>query len=72
MSNMLIMMVSANPMLSVFFYGHGCHAQTRRRICSLHETKRIASSSILAAMQAGICRFEATLGVLGRATGQFP
>jgi len=27
-------------------------------LCHLHETKRVASASILAALQAGICRFE--------------
>lgn len=40
-------------------------------LCHLHETKRIASSSILAAMQAGICRFEATLGGLGGQPANF-
>ncbi|MGA2937206.1 MAG: pyruvate carboxyltransferase [Syntrophobacteraceae bacterium] len=34
-------------------------------LCHLHETKRVASASILAALQAGICRFEGTLGGLG-------
>jgi hydroxymethylglutaryl-CoA lyase len=40
-------------------------------LCHLHETKRIASSSILAALQAGICRFEATLGGLGGQPANF-
>jgi len=40
-------------------------------LCHLHETKRIASSSILAALQAGICRFEATLGGLGGQPSNF-
>ena len=40
-------------------------------LCHLHETKRIASSSILAALQAGISRFEATLGGLGGQPANF-
>lgn len=40
-------------------------------LCHLHETKRIASSSILAALQAGICRFEGTLGGLGGQPSNF-
>jgi len=40
-------------------------------LCHLHETKRIASSSILAALQSGICRFEATLGGLGGQPANF-
>ncbi len=40
-------------------------------LCHLHETKRIASSSILAALHAGICRFEATLGGLGGQPANF-
>ena len=40
-------------------------------LCHLHETKRIASSTILAALQAGICRFEATLGGLGGQPANF-
>ncbi|HAJ26053.1 MAG TPA: pyruvate carboxyltransferase, partial [Syntrophus sp. (in: bacteria)] len=40
-------------------------------LCHLHETKRIASSSILAALQAGITRFEATLGGLGGQPANF-
>jgi len=34
-------------------------------LAHFHETKRIAPASVLAALQAGICRFEATLGGLG-------
>jgi len=34
-------------------------------LCHLHETKRVASASIFAALQAGITRFEGTLGGLG-------
>ncbi len=40
-------------------------------LCHLHETKRIASSSILAALHAGITRFEATLGGLGGQPANF-
>jgi len=40
-------------------------------LCHLHETKRIASSSVLAALQAGITRFEATLGGLGGQPANF-
>jgi hydroxymethylglutaryl-CoA lyase len=40
-------------------------------LCHLHETKRIASSSILAALQAGVCRFESTLGGLGGQPANF-
>lgn len=40
-------------------------------LCHLHETKRIASSSILAALQAGICRFESTIGGLGGQPANF-
>jgi hydroxymethylglutaryl-CoA lyase len=40
-------------------------------LCHLHETKRIASSSVLAALQAGICRFESTLGGLGGQPANF-
>jgi len=40
-------------------------------LCHLHETKRIASASVLAALQAGICRFEATLGGLGGQPANF-
>jgi len=34
-------------------------------LAHFHETKRVAPASVLAALQAGICRFEATLGGLG-------
>jgi hydroxymethylglutaryl-CoA lyase len=40
-------------------------------LCHLHETKRVASASILAALQAGICRFEGTLGGLGGQPANF-
>ena len=40
-------------------------------LCHLHETKRIASSSILAALQAGISRFEGTFGGLGGQPANF-
>ncbi len=40
-------------------------------LCHLHETKRVASSSILAALQAGICRFESTLGGQGGQPANF-
>ncbi|NLJ26644.1 hypothetical protein [Desulforhabdus amnigena] len=40
-------------------------------LCHLHETKRVASASILAALQAGICRFESTLGGLGGQPANF-
>lgn len=40
-------------------------------LCHLHETKRVASASILAALQAGIRRFEATLGGLGGQPSNF-
>jgi len=40
-------------------------------LCHLHETKRIASSSILAALHAGIARFEATQGGLGGQPANF-
>ena len=40
-------------------------------LCHLHETKRIGSASILAALQAGIYRFEATLGGLGGQPANF-
>jgi hydroxymethylglutaryl-CoA lyase len=40
-------------------------------LCHLHETKRIASSSVLAALQAGITRFEATIGGLGGQPANF-
>ncbi|MDR3569549.1 MAG: hypothetical protein P4L43_16110 [Syntrophobacteraceae bacterium] len=40
-------------------------------LCHLHETKRVASASILAALQAGIHRFEGTLGGLGGQPANF-
>ena len=40
-------------------------------LCHLHETKRVASSSILAALQAGITRFEACFGGLGGQPANF-
>lgn len=43
----------------------------RAHLCHLHETKRVSSASILAALQAGICRFESTLGGLGGQPANF-
>jgi hydroxymethylglutaryl-CoA lyase len=40
-------------------------------IAHFHETKRVASASILAALQAGISHFEATLGGLGGQPANF-
>ncbi len=40
-------------------------------IAHFHETKRIASASILAALQAGIAHFEATMGGLGGQPANF-
>lgn len=40
-------------------------------LCHLHETKRVAPASILAALQAGIHRFEGTLGGLGGQPANF-
>ncbi len=40
-------------------------------LAHFHETKRIASASVLAALQAGITRFEATLGGLGGQPANF-
>lgn len=40
-------------------------------IAHFHETKRVASSSVLAALQAGIRNFEATLGGLGGQPANF-
>jgi len=40
-------------------------------LCHLHETKRVASASVLAALQAGINRFEGTLGGLGGQPANF-
>ncbi len=44
---------------------------TRLHIAHFHETKRVASASVLAALQAGICHFEATLGGLGGQPANF-
>ena len=40
-------------------------------LCHLHETKRIASQSILAALQAGLARFEGTMGGMGGQPANF-
>jgi hydroxymethylglutaryl-CoA lyase len=40
-------------------------------VAHFHETKRMASASILAALQAGITRFEATLGGMGGQPANF-
>ncbi len=44
---------------------------TRLHIAHFHETKRVAAASILAALQAGIDQFEATLGGLGGQPANF-
>jgi hydroxymethylglutaryl-CoA lyase len=44
---------------------------TSLHIAHFHETKRVASASVLAALQAGICRFEATLGGMGGQPANF-
>ena len=44
---------------------------TKLHIAHFHETKRLASASVLAALQAGICHFEATLGGLGGQPANF-
>jgi len=44
---------------------------TSLHIAHFHETKRVASASILASLQAGICHFEATLGGLGGQPANF-
>lgn len=44
---------------------------TRLHIAHFHETKRVAASSVLAALQAGINHFEATLGGLGGQPANF-
>ena len=44
---------------------------TETHLCHLHETKRVASASILAALHAGITRFEGTLGGLGGQPANF-
>lgn len=43
----------------------------RLHIAHFHETKRVASASVLAALQAGIINFEATLGGLGGQPANF-
>jgi hydroxymethylglutaryl-CoA lyase len=43
----------------------------RVHIAHFHETKRVASASVLAALQAGICHFEATLGGMGGQPANF-
>lgn len=45
--------------------------ETRLHIAHFHETKRMASASVLAALQAGITNFEATLGGLGGQPANF-
>jgi hydroxymethylglutaryl-CoA lyase len=40
-------------------------------IAHFHETKRVASASVLAALQAGITHFEATLGGMGGQPANF-
>lgn len=42
-----------------------------RHIAHFHETKRVASASVLAALQAGMVNFEATLGGLGGQPANF-
>lgn len=44
---------------------------TRLHIAHFHETKRVASASILAALQAGIINYEATMGGLGGQPANF-
>ena len=44
---------------------------TDLHLAHFHETKRVASASILAALQAGITRYEATLGGLGGQPANF-
>jgi hydroxymethylglutaryl-CoA lyase len=44
---------------------------TSLHIAHFHETKRVASASVLAALQAGITHFEATLGGLGGQPANF-
>ena len=43
----------------------------RLHIAHFHETKRVAAASVLAALQAGICHFEATLGGMGGQPANF-
>lgn len=45
--------------------------EPRLHIAHFHETKRVASASVLAALQAGIIHFEATLGGLGGQPSNF-
>ncbi|MFO8047865.1 MAG: pyruvate carboxyltransferase [Desulfosudaceae bacterium] len=42
-----------------------------KHIAHFHETKRVASASVLAALQAGVAHFEATLGGLGGQPANF-
>jgi hydroxymethylglutaryl-CoA lyase len=51
--------------LPLFFHDPGRNSRPRLHIAHFHETKRVASASVLAALQAGITNFEATLGGLG-------
>jgi len=44
---------------------------TRLHIAHFHETKRVASASVLAALQAGITHFEATMGGMGGQPANF-
>jgi hypothetical protein len=44
---------------------------TRLHIAHFHETKRVAAASVLAALQAGITHFEATLGGMGGQPANF-
>jgi hydroxymethylglutaryl-CoA lyase len=44
---------------------------TKLQIAHFHKTKRMASASILIALQVGICNFEATLGDLGDQPANF-
>jgi hydroxymethylglutaryl-CoA lyase len=44
---------------------------TRLHIAHFHETKRVAAASVLAALQAGITYFEATLGGMGGQPANF-
>ena len=44
---------------------------TSLHIAHLHETKRVASASVLAALQAGITHFEATIGGMGGQPANF-
>lgn len=44
---------------------------TNLHIAHFHETKRVAAASVLAALQAGITQFEATLGGLGGQPANF-